>query len=315
MKNNFKDIIINYYQNLQSDKKVLPFSKPDKNSPQYAITFNPGIGDSVVINQLLFEDIDKRSNVHINSYSNKLFDILKFNPFAQSNFFDINASTAYRTEVLEDYNLGSGHLIQKMRKFFQLPVFNKPKSFLKTGLEKSTNKIGIHLGVGPSAGELYRLNSNPRQIYKQNIEIIQKFINDHPNYEFVEFGGQTSGLQNCKNLCGTSLETSILELSTCEYFIGLNSGFMNLAACFDIKSVIIINIPINAYDVVLPVLKDIRMPDMNWLYPQNVHMHQDNGSEMVPLFSYENLKKAIEGDIYPFWSDDHLDLIYDSFES
>ena len=34
------------------------------------------------------------------------------------------------------------------------------------------------------------------------------------------------------------------------------------------------------------------MPDMNWLYPQNVHMHQDNGSEMVPLFSYENLKKA-----------------------
>jgi len=315
MKKNFKDVIINYYQDLNSDKKTLSIAKPDRDKPQYAITFNPGVGDSVVINQLLFEDINKRSNVHINAYSNKLFDILKFNPFAKSNFFDVTASTSYRTEVLEDYDLGSGHLIQKMRKFFQLPIFNKPKSFLITGLEKNKNKIGIHLGVGPSAGELNRLNNYPRQIYQHNIEIIQKFINDHPDCEFVEFGGHTVGLENCKNLCGSSLETSILELSTCEYFIGLNSGFMNLAACFDIKSIIIINIPINSSDVVLPILKDIRMPDMNWLYPQNVHLHQDNHSDMVPLFNYENLKKAIDGDIYPFWSDDHLDLIYDSFKS
>ena len=241
----------------------------------------------------------------------KFYDILKYNPFFQSNFFHPNNETVFRTEVLEDYNLGSGHLIQKMRKFFQLPILNKPKSFLYTGFKKIKNKIGIHLSVGPSASELNRLNKNARKIYSHNIKIIQDFINDHPSYEFVEFGGNSIGLNNCKNFCGESLSSSIQELSTCEYFIGLNSGFMNLAACFDIKSIIIINIPINSSDIVLPVLKDIRIPDMNWLYPQNVHLHQDNETEIVPIFNYKNLEKAINGEIYPFWSDDYLDLIYD----
>ena len=107
------------------------------------------------------------------------------------------------------------------------------------------------------------------------------------------------------------MSLSIKELSKCEYFIGLNSGFMNLAACFDIKSIIILNIPTNPSDIVLPVLKDIRVPDMNWLYPQNVHLHQDGGLNMVPLFSYENILKAINGEIYPFWTEKYLDLIYD----
>jgi hypothetical protein len=307
---NYKDLIINYYKNLNSDKKQITESFPSINDNQYAITFNNGIGDTVVLNNLLFKTEIERSNIHIRSNSQKFFDIAKYNIFIQSNFFK-NDVLAYRTEVLEDYNLGSGHLIQKMRRFFQLPVLNKPKSFLNTGLNKKKNKIGIHLTVGPSASELNRINNYARQIYKHHIEIIQKFINNNPSYEFVEFGGNTVGLQNCKNFCGESLSASIEELSTCEYFIGLNSGFMNLAACFDIKSIIIINIPLNSFDIVLPVLKDIRMPDMNWLYPQNVHLHQDNETEMVPLFSQENLQKAINGDIYPFWLDKHLDLIYD----
>jgi hypothetical protein len=305
----YKDLIINYYKNLNSDKKQITESFPSRNNNQYAITFNNGIGDTVIINNLLFETEIKRSNIHIYSNSQKFFDITKYNIFIQSNFFK-NDALVYRIEVLEDYNLGSGHLIQKMRRFFQLPILNKPKSFLNTGLNKKKNKIGIHLTVGPSASELNQINSYARQIYKHNIEIIQKFINDNPNYEFIEFGGSSVGLKNCKNFCGQSLSLSIEELSTCEYFIGLNSGFMNLAACFNIKSIIIVNIPVNSFDIVLPVLKDVRVPDMNWLYPQNVHLHQDNETEMVPLFNYKNLEKAINGEIYPFWSDNHLDLIY-----
>lgn len=313
MNKNLYDYIHNYYKDKISDKLPTPEKFLPNEIEHYAFTWNAGIGDTVVINQLLFKTETERSNIHIYSQSPKFNEILKFNKFKSSNYFDLNLITKsyYRTEVLEDYNLGSGHLIQKMRKFFSLPVLPKPKSFLHTGLNKKNNKIGIHFTVGRSASELNRLNLRARQIYKENINIIQRFINDHPNYEFVEFGGITTGLQNCKNMCGESLSSSIEELSTCEYFIGLNSGFMNLAACFDIKSIIIVNIPVNSYDIVLPVLKDIKVPDMNWLYPQNVHLHQDNGTEMVPLFSYENLKKAINGEIYPFWSDQYLDLIYD----
>lgn len=306
----FKDKIIQYYSNVTSDKKELLEELPPIDESHYAFTFNAGVGDVVIINNLLFKDELNRSNIHINSQSPRFFEIGKYNKFIKSNFFQTNVS-AYRVEVLEDYNLGSGHIIQKMRKFFQLPVLNKPKSFLNTDLNKVKNKIGIHLTVGPSANELGRFNKLPRQIYPHNIQVIQEFIDNHPEYEFVELGGFSVGLENCRNFCGRSLSESIEELSTCEYLIGLNSGFMNLAACFDIKSIIILNIPVNASDIILPILKDIRIPDMNWLYPQNVHLHQDNETEMVPLFNYTNLEKAINGEVYPFWEDKHLDLIYD----
>jgi hypothetical protein len=311
MKIDYTDLIINYYKDKVSSKKTLERSDSFLDQKErYAITFNNGIGDSVVINQLLFETESKRSNIHIKSYSDKFFQISQFNKFIKTNFYDESCPEQYRTEVLEDYNLGSGHLIQKMRKFFNLPVLNKPKSFLETGEEKIKNRIGLHLSVGASAMELSKFNSFPRQIYKQNIDIIQKFINEHPEYQFVEFGGQSVGLTNCIDYCGQTMSLSIKELSKCEYFIGLNSGFMNLAACFDIKSIIILNIPINPSDIVLPVLKDIRVPDMNWLYPQNVHLHQDGKSDLVPLFNYENILKAINGEIYPFWTEKYLDLIY-----
>jgi hypothetical protein len=308
---NYTDFIINYYKNQVSDKKTLPntdilFSDTNK----YAITFNSGIGDTVVINQLLFETEFKRSRVHIHSYSDKFFEISQFNKFIKTNFYDQNSSEQYRTEVLEDYNLGSGHLIQKMRKFFRLPILKKPKSFLETEEKKISNRIALHLSVGLSATELSNLNQFPRQLYKHNLAIIQELINNNPQYEFIEFGGETTGLKNCINYCGESLSSSIKELSKCEYFIGLNSGFMNLAACFDIKSIIILNIPTNPLDVVLPVLKDIKVPDMNWLYPQNVHLHQDGASDIVPLFNYKNILKALNGEIYPFWSENYLDLIY-----
>jgi len=311
MTKNYTDTIINYYKDKVSNKKTLPdldnfFEQKEK----YAVTFNPGIGDSVVINQLLFETESKRSNIHVKSYSDKFFEISQFNKFIKTNFYNEKALKQYRTEVLEDYNLGSGHLIQKMRKFFKLPVLKKPKSFLETGEKKIPNRIGLHFSVGLSAIELSNLNQFPRQLYKHNLEIIQELIDNNPRYEFVEFGGQTTGLQNCINYCNESLSFSIKELSKCEYFIGLNSGFMNLAACFDIKSIIILNIPNNHLDIVLPVLKDIKVPDMNWLYPQNVHLHQDGGSDMVPLFNYKNVLKALNGEVYPFWSESYLDLIY-----
>lgn len=306
--NNIKDYIVSYYRNLESTKLnsiEIEYQKSIRN----AFTNNPGIGDTTIINQLLFVNENQRSDINILSYSRHFNDILKFNKFANTNH--INGEDFIRTELLEMYNLGSGHIIQKMRRFFNLPVLNKPKSFLNTGKQKVKNKIGIHLTTGQSAFELSNLNFRPRQIYQENLEILKKFIKENNQYTFVEFGGQSLNIENCVNFCGKSLVDSIEELSTCEYLIGLNSGFMNLAACFDIKSIIIVNIPIKASDLVLPVLKDVKIPDMNWLYPQNVHLHQDNESLTVPRFSYENIRKAIEGNIYPFWKDEYLDLIYD----
>ena len=304
--NNIKDYIISYYSSLDSTKNNIDQIKDHSNHTNI-VNYNNGIGDVVTLNNLLFKDQNTRSNLNIFSQSKHFSDILHFNKFKDSNH--IQSNDFLRVELLEFYNLGSGHLIQKMRRFLNLPIHPKPKSYLNTNKQKIKNKIGIHLSTGASA---FGLNSHPRprQIYPENIKIINDFISKNPEYSFVEFGGESVGLQNCSNFCGKSIIDSIEELSTCEYFIGLNSGFMNLAACFDIKSIIIINIPINASDVVLPVLKDIQISDMNWLYPQNVHLHQDNESKLVPKISYDNIKKALDGEIYPFWKEDYLDLIF-----
>ena len=304
--NNIKDYIISYYSNLESTKNNINQIN-DYSSYTNIVNYNNGIGDVVTLNNLLFKDENARSNLNIFSQSKHFSDILHFNKFKDSNH--IQSNDFLRVELLEFYNLGSGHLIQKMRRFLNLPIHAKPKSYLNTNKQKVTNKIGIHLSTGASAFSL-NSHSRPRQIYPENIKIINDFIRQNPEYSFVEFGGESVGLQNCSNFCGKSIIDSIEELSTCEYFIGLNSGFMNLAACFNIKSIIIINIPINASDVVLPVLKDIQMSDMNWLYPQNVHLHQDNKSKLVPQISYDNIKKALNGEIYPFWKEDYLDLIF-----
>lgn len=303
--NNIKDYIINYYFDKISQKRSIDQITNDSNQKNI-VNYNQGIGDVVTLSNLLFKDQNTRSDLNIFSPSKHFSDILYFNKFKDSNH--INSDSFFRVELLEFYNLGSGHLIQKMRRFFGLPILAKPQSYLNTNKSKIKNKVGIHLSTGQSA-YLLNIHSKPRQIYSDNIKVINSFIKDHPQYSFVEFGGESVGLENCNNFCGKSITESIEELSTCEYFIGLNSGFMNLAACFDINSIIIINIPIKASDVVLPVLKDIQMSDMNWLYPQNVHLHQDSHSDLVPKFSYDSLKKAINGEVYPFWKEDYLDLI------
>jgi hypothetical protein len=304
--NNIKDYIVSYYSDKVSNKK--PIEDILNNSTQKNIVnYNQGIGDAVVLNNLLFKDENTRSDLNIFSPSKHFSDVLYFNKFKDSNH--INSDSFFRIEMLEFHNAGSGHLIQKMRRFLNLAVHQKPKSYLTTSKQKVKNKVGIHLTTGSSAF-LLNIHKNPRQIYKENIKVINDFIISNPQYSFVEFGGQSVGLENCHNFCGKSIIDSIEELSTCEYFIGLNSSFMNLAACFDIKSIIIINIPIKASDVVLPVLKDITVSDMNWLYPQNIHLHQDDQSELVPRFSLDNLKKAFNGEIYPFWKEDYLDLIF-----
>ena len=305
LKHNIKNFIKDFYSNRSSIKKYFDLNQQ---KPTNIFSLNNGIGDCVILNHLLFDDENSRSIYNIACNSAHFAPIFEFNKFKNLNFFDHN-NQAIRYELLEFFDLGSGHIIQKSRRALGLPIHLKPKSFLHTGLPKIKNKIGLHLSTGNSALSLSNLNQNPRQIYEKNLLLIKDFIKKQSNqYEFVEFGQNSMGLE-CKNFCGKNITESIKELSTCEYFIGLNSGFMNIAACFDIKSIIIVNIPTNANEIVLPSLKDIPCPDLNWLYPQNVHLHQDNESPIVPIFNLNNLQKALNGEIYPFWSNEYLELI------
>jgi len=99
-------------------------------------------------------------------------------------------------------------------------------------------------------------------------------------------------------------------IGTCEYFLGIVSGPMHVAAAYSCKSVVILNFPA-ARKIMLPTLVDTNQIESEWLYPQNVHIHQDNAGPLVPMISAETLHKAFNGEVYPYFKDTWLPLIHE----
>lgn len=302
-----EDILNNHYKNKFNKKpELLDLYKIQAARELDLVTLNIGLGDAVALTCLT-----QQSSKKLNIFSpNKHWQTLcKFN----SALNPIGESKNYiRTEILELHNVGNGHIDQRLQRTLGLPVQKLPKPYLHptVPLNKKRNKVALHFSTGISAFDLLQHGFvNPRQLEDWAQKEILKFI-DGSNLEFVEFGmEQKFQHPKVKDFTKISVEDSINEMATCEYFMGLNSGFMSVAAALELKSVIIVNVP-DVKDLYLPVIQECSAEDMNWLYPQNVHLHQNGENELVKKLSVVNIKKAFDGEIYPFWSHQFLDLIF-----
>jgi len=76
----------------------------------------------------------------------------------------------------------------------------------------------------------------------------------------------------------------------------------------NIKLICITNFPPPEL-ICLPTLKDIDQVESEWFYPQSVILHQDGDGTFVKQISAENLQRALDGDLYPYWSNRYLPLI------
>jgi hypothetical protein len=301
-----EDIIFDHYKSKQNKRPFYDFSQIKEAKELNLVTLNIGLGDAIALTCLT-----QQSSKKINIFSpNKHWQTLcKFN----SALNPIGESKNYiRTELIELCDVGNGHLSQRLQRTLGLPVQRLPKPYLYPTLpfNKKRNKVALHFSTGVSAFDLIQHGFvNPRQLEDWAQKEILKFIDDS-NFEFVEFGmEQKFQHSKVKDFTKKSVEDSINEMATCEYFMGLNSGFMNIAAALDLKSIIVVNVP-DVKDLYLPVIQECSMEDMNWLYPQNVHLHQNGENELVKKLSIFNIKKAFNGEIYPFWSHKFLDLIF-----
>lgn len=301
-----EDLIINFYKDKINQKPILKDLNFIQDSQELNLTtLNIGLGDAVILTALT-----KSKNKKLNIFSpNKHWQsICKFNSFLNK---EQTCNEYIRTELLEFFNIGNGHLAQRLQKAVGIDVDVKPKPYIYSYSKRNKKKIGLHFSTGISAFDLLAKGFNkPRQLTEESKKIILDFILKS-DYEFYEFGGKRNfHLENVKDCTSLNIEDSINKLNECEYFIGLNSGFMNLAAGLSIKSIIIVNVP-NVNNLYLPVLVDCGIEDTNWLYPQNVHLFQNAENQLVPRLSVENIEKAINGEVYPFWEENYLDLIYD----
>lgn len=227
----------------------------------------------------------------------------------------INAKKSAFHPIVENRNTGPGNILQQVYSALGLSVDIKPRGFLGIRSTPKKNKVGIHID-GVSAGNIIGF-PKLRTIYPENVTVIQKFILDNPQYEFVQFG-LSNELQGVTNWLGKSVEESIEEAATCEFIICLNSAFLHIATALDVKTVCIINAP-DPEVCFLPVMRNYCYPcvppynlyDIYWLPPQVVYLHQDGENPLVPSFSEDNLKKALDGRVYPYFSDRYLDLIFE----
>lgn len=304
---NEKDIIINFYKDKVNCKPDLDLSGIRAMKSIDLTTLNIGLGDAIITSSVTNDD----SKDIVVASANKHWQTLK--KFNRKFAIEARSPKMMPLERLEMFNVGNGHLAQRLQRALGINIERIPKPYLIPTKEVSQKKykIGLHFTTGPSAWDLLASGFQlPRQLEESGKEEILKFI-DTSNYEFIEFGGKKTIFHDkVQDFTKKSIEDTLNEIASCEYFIGLNSGFMSAAAAFNVKGIIVVNAP-KVEHLYLPILVTWKVEDMNWLYPQNVHLHQNGENELVPKLTKDNIQKAIDGNIYPYWKTDYLDLVFE----
>ena len=273
------------------------------------VNMDGGLGDSISLTDLPRSAAFHNREVTVHSSSPFFKAVMKFNPyykFAVSSFL-------VSTHFVQMYDLGGGHVIQRFQRAYGFSTDARPRGCIEVPNARMTpGRMVLHFE--PSSFVVDQrgagIHPRPREVYPENMAIIQCFVRRHPEMHFCEVGCKSSGLRGVDDWTGLSMEETIERMASCEYFVGVNSGPLHVAAALGLKLITIINFP-DPTKIYLPLLKDIGLVDSQWLYPQSVLLHEDGQGELVARFSLENLERAMNGELYPYWSDQYLPLIYE----
>jgi autotransporter strand-loop-strand O-heptosyltransferase len=270
--NEVKGVLENFYSDKTTQKiKRKPFQNID------VLVSEIGLGDTTIITPF-----SKYLCIHSNS--EHFSTLTTFNDhYKTCDSFDNSCSTP---EISKN-DWGGGHAIQRIERALNLEVSVKPKGHLNIEKKIVKNKVAVHLNKG---------GAKHTNLSQKSENLVNRFMEKYFDiYEFVEI--------NPKN----TLTKTIEMLSTCEYFIGLNSGPMHLATALDLKCVVLVNSPLPS-ELFLPKIKECEIPELEWLYPQNVHLHENGSNKLVPKLTIRSLKNAFEGRVYPYWKEDFLNI-------
>lgn len=299
------DLLVRHYSKL----RTMPKQPLREDLSSRVLTNNPlGLGDTVVITQLPAVAYGQGKTRLIHSDSPHFAPLVKFHrhytpapnrPRISADF--LNAR----------YDLGNGHFTQRLQRAFGLRPADRPQGHIACDQLLVPRRVGLHFDPGiHSLWQKNHVHPRARELYPESRKIIAEFARNHPNWSFVQFGGRRTDIDGVEDAVGLPLEQTILKLATCEYFIGIVSGPMHVATALGVKCIVILNFP-KAAEIMLPTLKRTGCIESEWLYPQNVHLHQDDEAPLVRRFSLKNLERAVQGELYPFWTDRYLPLIWE----
>lgn len=303
-KNIHKDIgyIKQYYSNIIDKFKPLEHKLP-KNILLFNL--NNGIGDSLML--FLFDAQHQNTNAIKVSYNSDVAENLqKFNPYIYSiRDTNTNSQSLFVCEI-QDKIRYPGHFLQNIQYCLGIPIQEIPKPKLINNIKTVQNRVVLTFDRGAHGAFQTHIHPRPRILYEEHKATIEQFIENNSNkYEFIEVGKTSSSIRGAIDQTNLGIEKTAEIIGSCEYFFGMHNGLMHIATAFDKKCIIIVNFP-KTHEIVLPMLKRTDFPDMDWLYPQNTHLHQDEESYLVPKLSYRSIEAAFGGNVYPYFEYDKI---------
>ena len=267
-----------------------------------------GIGDAVILSDLPRTANRNGRFASVFSPSKHFRTLMNFNPYYKPG---LTPFCAISDVLYHSFDLGNGHLIQRLQRAYGLPIDLQPHGCVEVRERTTLSRIALHFEAGSHADwQRQHIRPDARILSSPSKAAIEALIVARPDFEFVELGSRSSGIRGAIDCTGLPLNESIEVLSSAKYFIGIMSGPMHLAAALNIRLICITNFPPPEL-ICLPTLKDIDQVESEWFYPQSVILHQDGDGTFVKQISADNLQRALDGDLYPYWSSRYLPLVED----
>jgi hypothetical protein len=254
---------------------------------------NVGLGDALSVFSVLDEP---RPHISVFANSQHFRDLCRFNPFARiadSKWDGLRLVHCSEIQKPTADNLGL-HFFQKIRKAAGLDFSATPRAYLFPEPQPKFNQTTVCFGfdVGRSAQAQRRMvHPRAREFYPEHWPAFQRAVDDLADeVRFIEIGQRSFEFRNVERRTGIPLAETIEVMSRCHAYFGMVSGLMHLAAALRLPSVIIVNFPQPEF---------IRFPyeqyayDVDWLYPQNIHLHEDRGGGEVELLSYASIVESL----------------------
>lgn len=296
------DIILNHYRTV-TPKPLKPFTLPEGAVLSSVCT---GLGDSMMLT-----DLPRASRGDHQSFSpSEHFRwLMRRNPHwkeVEDKHFLINAP-----DLVRQYDCGNGHYLQRIRRAFGCKVDDKPRGCIVWKGTRHTNRVILHFDAGVHAlWQRREIHPQARIISPQTRIEITKFIERNKNLEFVEVGKNPLRLKGTRHIKTDNTGELIETIAQAAWFLGIISGPMHVATALELKCVVILNFP-SPDSIFLPTMVVTDQVESEWLAPQNVHLSQEGDGPLVKKSTADNIQRAFDGALYPYWSDSYLHLIHE----
>ncbi len=262
----------------------------------------PGLGDTVMLTDLERAAHAEGKVAYVAPNRTFFWDLMRYCPSHR------NKQTPVRVCLVEAVNqsgVGPGHMIQRARRLFGLKIDAVPRGHLVVpGVKRIPGRVCLHTSAGQHATwQREHLHPRGRTLYPDTVAALLRLAN-RKDLTFVEVGAKrTLHHPRIEDGTGTDVAGLLRLMAECEFHIGILSGPSHVAAALGLKLVSIINFP-DPQELMLPNLLDTGTVEEEWLYPQQVVLHQDADAAWMPRFNLKTLEAALGGDVYPYWRTD-----------